>query len=48
MSSSQAETKIKAAAWSAAADLGMSEAIKLLQKIARELENSLWEGPGNQ
>ena len=48
MSREQAEAQIKAAAWAAAAALGVHEATKLLQQVAREIEGSLWQGPGNR
>lgn len=38
------EAQIKAAAWAAAAELGISEAVKLLRQAAADLENAQWSG----
>lgn len=46
--SAQTKNKIKAAAYQAAAESSTQNAVKLLRQIASELEDSLWEGPGNR
>lgn len=48
MSQEQLSAKIKAAAWSAAAELGVNRAIQMLEEVKRELSDSQWSGPGNR
>ena len=48
MTKEQAEAKIKAAAWSAASEIGWREAIAMLEKAAREIEAQQWAGPNNR
>ena len=48
MTKEEAEIKIKASAYMVAAELGVTEAVKLLQKIANELKDTQWQGSGNR
>jgi hypothetical protein len=48
MQREQAEARIKAAAWTAAAEIGWREAIEMLQKAAREIEDAQWRGSGSR
>lgn len=43
MTKTEAEIKIKAAAWSVAAEIGWREAISLLEQVAREIEATQWK-----
>jgi hypothetical protein len=44
----QAEAKIKAAAWAAASEIGWREALRMLERVAAEIEAQQWSGPGNR
>jgi hypothetical protein len=48
MNREQAEMKIKAAAYAAAAELGPNEAVKLLKEIANEIDSAQWRGGGGR
>lgn len=48
MTKEEAEMKIKAAGYLAAAELGWQEAVKLLQRVAREIEDAQWRGGGGR
>ena len=48
MSRDQAVAQIKAAAWTAAAAVGHQEAAQILERIASEIRDALWERPGNR
>jgi hypothetical protein len=43
MTKSEAEAKIKAAAWAVAAEIGWREAIRMLQQAAAEIESTQWK-----
>lgn len=48
MDREQIKAKIMAAAYVAAAELGMNEAIRLLEQAAATLRNDQWSGPGGR
>lgn len=48
MNKEQLKAQLKAAAWALVALLGAIEAMRIVQGIAKEIEDSLWEGPGNR
>ena len=48
VSKEQLEAAVRHAAWSAAATFSINEAISMLQRVTRELEDKQWEGPGNR
>jgi hypothetical protein len=43
MTKEEAETKIKAAGWSVAAERDWREAVKLLRQVAEEIEAAQWK-----
>lgn len=48
MTKEQAEAKIKAAAWAAAAEIGWREAVQMLEQAAAEIQSQQWAGPNNR
>lgn len=48
MSTNTLKAQVKAAAWGLVALVGVSEAIKILNSVIGEIQDSEWQGPGNR